>query len=231
MSGTRKEIIGDCTLYLGQCEDILPSIGRVDILCMDPPYEFRAVGGGAFRKDRQCMDDIIENGLDQGFDIQIINGLLYRSVVVFCHNDQLHKILPHIAGNYHRHAVCFWEKQNPMPVANKHYMPDLEPYIHAWNQDGHPLGDLVDKRRVIRTPNGASEFDHPTVKPLAVMEKIMRNANGDSVLDPFMGTGSTGVAAVKCGKKFIGIERQEKYFDIACKRIEGACKLMEGMDG
>lgn len=220
----RKEIIGNATLYLADCKDILPTIGMVDALVTDPPYLFNTSGGGKMRKERRCLEEIIDNDLDKGFDMNIINGLLYRSVVVFCHNDQLHKLLPHLAGNYHRHAVCFWEKSNPMPVANKHYMPDLEPYIHAWNKDGHPLGDLSDKKRTIRTTNGKSEFDHPTCKPDAVMDKIMRNVNGDSVLDCFMGTGSTGVSALKYGKKFIGIEKNEKYFEIACGRIEKAIK-------
>jgi len=215
-----KVQIGTATLYLGKCEDILPEIGMVDILCTDVPYKFNATGGGKFRKKRTYMDDIQAADLDDGFDIEIINGLLYRSAVVFCHNDQLHKILPHMAGHYKRHALCFWEKTNPIPMANKHYLPNIEPYIHAWNDGGHPVGALVDKRRTILTTNGKSEFDHPTVKPLAVMEKIMRNVNGDCVLDPYMGTGSTGVAAVRHGKKFVGIEVRQKYFDIACARIE-----------
>ena len=172
MSGTRKEIIGDCTLYLGQCEDILEMVGAVDVLVTDPPYEFRTSGGGKMRKERKCLESIIDNKLDQGFDLSIINPLLYRSAVVFCHNDQLHKVLPHMAGSYRRHVLCTWEKSNPMPVANKNYLPDLEPYIHAWNEGGHPIGELVDKKRTIRTTNGKSEFDHPTVKPLAVMENL-----------------------------------------------------------
>lgn len=215
-----KTIIGNCTLYLAKCESILPTLGGVDILCIDPPYAFKTSGGGKMRKERKCLDSIIDNKLDKGFDLQIINGLLYRSVVVFCHNDQLHKVLPHIAGNYSRHAVCFWEKKNPMPVANKHYLPDLEPYIHAWNDGGYPLGDYADKKRTILANNGASEYEHPTVKPLEVMDKIMRNVNGDSVLDPFMGTGTCGVAAVRSGRSFIGIEHDSRWYDIACQRIE-----------
>lgn len=224
MEYQRKEVIGDSTLYLAECEDVLPGIGCVDILCIDPPYDFNTSGGGKMRRERKCLEEITENNLDKGFDLQIINGLLYQSAFVFCHNDQLHKVLPHIAGHYHRHVLCFWEKQNPMPVANKHYQPDLEPYIHAWNKGFHPLGELVDKKRAFRTKNGKSEFDHPTVKPLDLMEKIMRNANGESVLDCFMGTGSTGVAAIKYGKRFIGVEHNPKYFEIALKRITEAYK-------
>lgn len=217
-----KVIIGNCTLYLGDAYDIAPGLGLFDVMVSDPQYDFNTSGGGHMRKERKCLEEIIENGLDKGFDFNIINSLLYRSAFIFCHNDQLHKLLPFMAGNYHRHAVLFWEKKNPMPVANKHYLPSLEPYIHAWNRGGHPIGELVDKRRSILTNNGKSEFDHPTVKPLEVMEKIMRNVNGESVIDPFMGTGTTGVAAVKHGKTFVGIEKNQKYFDIAVERITKA---------
>lgn len=222
-----KLVIGNCTLFLARCEDALPMIGPVDILCMDPPYQFRTSGGGKMRKERKCLEAIIDNELDQGFDLRIINPLLYRSAVVFCHNDQLHKVLPHMAGNFFRYTQCFWEKANPMPVANKNYLPDLEPYIHAWNKGGHPLGEYADKKRVIRGNNGKSEFDHPTVKPDYVMDKIMKNVNGDSVIDPFAGTGSTGVAAVKAGKSFIGIEKNPEYFAIMVMRIENAIKNLE----
>lgn len=69
-----------------------------------------------------------------------------------------------------------------------------------------------------------SGFDHPTVKPQYVMQKAVKSAShqGDTVLDCFMGTASTGVAAIQLGRKFIGIEREPKYFDIACQRIEQA---------
>jgi site-specific DNA-methyltransferase (adenine-specific) len=135
------------------------------------------------------------------------------------HNDQLHGLLPWFAAHYDRHVTLHWEKENPMPVANKHYVPQLEYYVHAWNKGGHPAGELKDKMRVVRAAVGKSAFDHPTVKPDKVMDKLMRNANGDTILDPFMGTGSTGVAALKAGKKFIGIEKNPKFFNIACVRL------------
>lgn len=71
---------------------------------------------------------------------------------------------------------------------------------------------------------GKNPFDHPTVKPQYVMNKAVMSASekGDLILDPFMGTGSTGVSALRLGRRFIGIEKEPKYFDIACQRIENA---------
>lgn len=219
----RRETIGDATLYLGDCAAILPTLGKVDACVTDPPYEFQASGAGIFRSNRKCMDEIQAGGLDKGFDHSILTASQFRSVVVFCHNDQLDRLLPHLSAQFDRFALLFWHKENPMPVANKHYKPDTEIYVHAWNEGGFPVGALADKGRYFIAPTGQqNEWNHPTVKPLPLMEKIVRNTNAETILDPFMGTGSTGVAALKHGRKFIGIEIQPKYFDIACKRLAEA---------
>ncbi len=124
--------------------------------------------------------------------------------------------------------LCEWHKSNPQPVANKHYQPDTEFYIHAWQKGFHPAGELKDKGRYIIGPVGKSPYDHPTVKPDYVMDKIITNLAGKTVCDPFMGTGSTGVAAIRQGRIFTGIELSKKYFDIARQRIEAAYQERAG---
>lgn len=220
----RDVTIGDARLILGDSYAVLPTLGWVDAIVTDPPYEFRASGGGHYRQSRKGMDQIIDEGLHKGFDHSIINSLLCGSVAVFCHNDQLHKLLPYLAGNFKRQALCIWRKKNPQPVANRHYRPVMEIYIHAWNDGFHPRGDLVDLDRQIEAyaPRGAAKFGHPTVKPNVVMDKIIRNVAGQLVSDPFMGTGSTGVASIKAGKRFIGIEKNPEHFETACRRINDA---------
>ncbi len=220
MTQFHQVTVGPHRLYLGDAYQILPTLGRFDAFVSDPPYLFDTSGGGEFKKNRKKINQIAEEGLDQGFDHKIINPLLYPCAVVFCHNDQLDELLPYLAGSYRRFCLCGWEKENPLPMANKHYAPDLEPYIHAWHENAHPVGDLKDKRRIWRGPNGKSEHDHPTVKPVQLMEKIMRNVNGASVVDPFMGTATTGVAAIKYGKTFTGIEINPKHFETAVRRME-----------
>lgn len=218
----REEIIGDCRLILGDCLEIMPTLDG-DHIVTDPPYEFQASGAGIFRSNRKCMDEIQKHGLDKGFDISIIDGNRFKSAIVFCHNDQLDRIIPHLKHEFGRFALCFWHKENPMPVANRHYRPDTEIYIHAWGEGGFPVGSLADKSRYFFAPVGQqSDYAHPTVKPLALMVKIIRNVNDGVVIDPFMGSGTTGVACVKLGRSFIGIEREKSYFDIACRRIDDA---------
>lgn len=223
MTYQRKEVIGRATLYLGDAREVLPMLGQMPALVTDPPYVFETSGGGLFRRDRDNMDQIAAAGLDKGFDHTLISAEQFGCAVVFAHNDQWAALLPHIAGEYSRYAICQWHKTNPMPVANKHYQPDTEIYVHAWNPGHHPAGDLCQKQRFILAPNGQDgAIAHPTVKPLAVMRKIVANVTGSLICDPFMGSGSTGVAAVQDGRDFVGIEVNAQFFDIACKRLDEA---------
>lgn len=216
--------IGPHRLYLGDAYAIRPGLGWMDADVMDPPYAFRAEGGGHYRSSRKGMDDIIEQKLDQGFEHAIINPLLCGSLVVFCHNDQLANLLPYIDGNFARLVVCMWQKINPQPVANKHYRPDTEPYIHAWSRGHHPVGAMNDLFRIVTalSARGEAKYGHPTVKPDAVMDKIMGNVRGKTICDPFMGTGSTGVAAIRAGRTFTGIEHNPKHFATAVARCTAA---------
>lgn len=211
--------IGTATLHLGDAYEIVPTLGRVRLV-MDPPYDFDNSGGGEYRKARGASDQIVKEGLDQGFDHTIINPLLHPSAVVFCHNDQLPALLPYLAGNYRRVCVNVWIKPNPAPHRNKHYLADTEFYIHVWQEGEHPVGEHHDMHRhVTAHPLPSRVFDHPTVKPAPVMDKIVRNIPDGVICDPFMGTGSTGLAALKAGRRFVGIEKNPLHFETAVRRL------------
>ena len=213
------------TLYCGDAYAIRPGLGFMDADVMDPPFVIATSGGGRYRRARQAVDQIAALGIDKGFDLSIIDPARSGAVVCFCHNDQLPQILPLVAGGFHRFALLDWTKPAPQPVANKHYRPDREFYVHAWNRGFHPQGALADKARSITASPDRQlkkRFDHPTIKPPAVMAKIMKNVAGETVCDSFMGTGSTGVAAVQAGKRFFGIERDPRWFAAAVERIAEA---------
>lgn len=215
--------VGPATLYCGDAYEIRPTLGWFDADVMDPPYVIKTSGGGSFRKHRPYLDQIKDEGLDRGFDHAIINPLLCGSTVVFCHNDQLPEVAATMKGLFHRYALCVWRKTTPMPVANKHYVPEIELYFHAWQRGYHPVGDLNALKRVFECRSRAlKDFGHPTVKPDELMAKIIANVNGQTICDPFMGTGSTGVAAVKAGKLFTGIEHNPAHFETAVRRITEA---------
>jgi site-specific DNA-methyltransferase (adenine-specific) len=245
---TTPVIIGPATLYCGDAYSIRRKIGFHDADMMDPPYLFDNSGGGAYRAARGASDQIVAEGLDRGFDHAIIDPTLSGAVVVFCHNDQLGDLIPAVVEDeradfdailvadmfaalkpkFRRAALLMWIKTNPAPHRNKHYLADAEPFIHAWNPGFHPVGDHHDMHRWITAGSMPSKlYGHPTVKPQAVMAKIVRNVAGTSICDPFMGTGSTGVAAIRAGKIFSGIERNPKHFATACDRIAEAWAEIE----
>lgn len=196
----REEIIGRATLYLGDCRDVLPTLGKVDAVVTDPPYGIGITKsnrlaisrgmGGMFWDDEKPAPELIERIVAMA-PVAILWG-----------------------GNYFRlpetRCVLVWDKQN-----DERDFSDLE---MAWTNI-----DAVARIFRMRPMNMDGGKVHPTQKPIALMRWcIAKLAAPQTILDPFMGSGSTGVAAVQMGRDFIGIEREPKYFDIACRRIEEA---------
>lgn len=209
------------TLYLGDAYTIRPTLGWMDADVFDPPYRINISGGGHYRRARKSFDQMEAEGLHTGFDMSIINPLLCGSAVVFASNDQLAELLSRVSEMFHRHALCVWQKTNPQPIANKSYRADAEFYVHTWSRGWHPIGAVGDRLRVRRytSPRGADRFGHPTPKPTALMDSIIANVAGDTVCDSFMGSGTTGVAAIAAGKRFVGIEHNPAHFETAKDRI------------
>lgn len=220
--------IGDrVLLLLGDSAEILKDTAlAADAAIMDPPYKFDAEGGPKLfnRRPKSKFHDMRERGLADGFDPAILEyAALAPSMAVFFHNDQLPEISAFLDENYDRFALCGWRKENPLPVANKHYVPDSELYIHAWRAPAFPQGEMSEKSRIVIDKVGKSAVDHPTVKPQKIMRKVVTNASrpGDVVLDPFSGSGSTGVAAVALGRFYIGIEKDPDFYEISKERLAG----------
>ena len=214
----QKQEFKNATLYLADCADILPQLVAdtpPDALISDPPYVLYAVGGGIGRQ-RQYMG-AIDGHLDGGFDTAMLAA--FENWFVFCGKNQLVSLFAQAERQGLRYQLLTWNKRNPTPLTNGNYLPDTEYMVHAFKKH-----IWANKTRFIVGNVEKNPFDHPTVKPQYVMAKALTSASaeGDLVLDPFMGTGSTGVAALRLGRRFIGIEKEPKYFDIACQRIENA---------
>lgn len=196
-------IIGNATLYLGDCRDILPTLDKVDAVITDPPYGI----GAAQEKPHNGWADYGVSDWD-----------LSRPPL-----DLMAEILG--AGD----TVIIW---------GGNYFTDVLPPSMGWlswdkGQDGFSLADFelawTNKNKAARRINYARALalkdvkQHPTQKPIAVMRWCIDQAgNPQTILDPFAGSGTTGVAAMQMGRNFIGIEREPKYFEIMCRRIEDA---------
>ena len=205
-------IIGDATLYLGDCMSVLPTLGKVDAVVTDPPYGINEntkkniSRGGVAKPTDYGNFDWDKNPVQQSLIDSIIASA--EKVVIF-------------GGNYYMvpPSSCWliWDKVNgandfaDCELAWTNLNKAVRLHRQMWNgmiREGEERG----VQRV-----------HPTQKPVGVMKFCIEHCgNAQIILDPFMGSGTTGVAAIQMGRKFIGIEREPKYFKIACDRIEAA---------
>ena len=200
----RKEVIGACELYLGDCREILPTLGKVDAVVTDPPYgikfasqptKWQRLAG----REAQTWDDTTIAELSAIIDVA-------PARVVW-------------GGNYYplelsKGWLCWHKPDAPPSMANVEL---------AWTNLAMNAKSIVHTIAATRDAEGYGY--HPTQKPVAVMLWTLSQIGlPASVLDPFMGSGTTGVACVKLGSRFIGIEINPQYFEVACKRVEAAMK-------
>ena len=211
MTYKRKEVIGDATLYLGDCLEILQTLDRVDAVITDPPYGIgEAAGKNASRSNLAVAKDF---GNDSWDDAPISDELMQmvRSAGKWC-------VI--FGGNYYAMpaAKCWlvWDKENGLS--------DFADCELAWTNLPKAVRRIRYMWNGMLRANGEARGDHPTQKPIGVMEWIISHVPEPNhvILDPFMGSGTTGVACARTGRAFIGIEIEPKYFDIACERIENA---------
>ena len=198
-----KVIIGNATLYCADCMEVLPTLGRFDAVITDPPYGINAnkqtLGSGKKTFDRAGEWD------NTTPDLALCIGMAEK--LCFWGGNYFSDQLP--STNH----WLIWHKKNDGLSFSECEM--------AWTNFGRQV-------RHISHHWGGEDKVHPTMKPLAVMSWCIEQAgNPQTILDPFMGSGTTGVAAVQMGRQFIGIEREPKYFDIACKRIEDAQRMVD----
>lgn len=195
-------IIGNATLYCGDCRDILPHLPKVDAVVTDPPYGigtgFKKCGGskskewGAQEWDRQTCQPAVDLAIRAGRYVVIWGGNYY--------------VLPP--------SRCWfaWDKCQPDEwYSTAHFelaWTNMDRNARRWKMSQVEAYSRMEK-------------EHPSQKPLGLMEWCIRQLPKDveTILDPFAGSGTTGVAAIKMGKRFIGIEREPKYFEAMCRRI------------
>jgi DNA modification methylase len=206
----RCEIIGNATLILGDCREILPTLGPVDAVVTDPPYGIATVwkggngyGWGRDRAERNAWDSAPPSPETIGTIRDISNQQIIWG------------------GNYFplppSRGWLVWKKPG-----SGFSLSDAE---LAWTNIDQPVRCLEVHRLTALngelSPGGPVRPDHPTQKPIALMAWCLGFVSG-TILDPFMGSGTTGVACARLGRRFIGIEIDENYFNIACRRIEDA---------
>ncbi|MFT3806061.1 DNA-methyltransferase [Arenimonas sp.] len=244
----KRVVIGSATLYLGDCRDILPTLPKVDAVITDPPYgttrcrwdvaipfselwlAIRCVTGRSVPilmfgaepfSSALRQSNLGEFKFDWIWEKPKASGHLnakrqplraHEIVSVFCAGPA-----PYFPQKTQGH-----ERKSAFKGAH------LQTDVYGRTAQGVSY-DSTERypRTVLRfSQDTQRSSEHPTQKPVALMEYLVKthSAMGSSVIDPFMGSGTTGVACMNLGRSFIGIERESKYFDIACRRIEEACR-------
>jgi len=202
----RREFIGDCTLYLGDCLEILPTLEKVDAVITDPPYgigkdgQKLTTGGHGGTKAHEFMGWDSRRPPAQAFDLMLSAAPKH----VIWGGNYFADLLPP-TGKW-----LVWDKGQRIDQSDGEL---------AWTHEQGALR-ICTMNRVELLRDGT---EHPTQKPVRLITWCIQQIKASgTILDPYMGSGTTGVACASLGRKFIGIEIEPKYFDIACERITNA---------
>ena len=199
----RKEVIGDCVLLQGDCLEVMPALGRVDAVVTDPPYGIGEHGGAQRSRGRKGYSKHEKKAWDNFRPDESIFPVLARAPrgAIIWGGNYFADLLPPKMG------WLYWQKRMGGDFSDG----DL-----AWTSRDAALKEFT------KCPKGMDKT-HPCEKPVALMEWCLGFLpDAETILDPFMGSGTTLVACAKMGRKGIGIELDPDYFDIACRRVEEA---------
>lgn len=205
---SRVERIGDATLYLGDCREILPTLGKVDAVVTDPPYGIGLEYGTSFSDDEAYVSQLVASVLPWAMENS--NRTLVTS------GNQCQYLYPRPKWTL---AWVTPAGSGSGPWGFSCWQPIL-----AYGNCPYLASGKGRRADIIMHTEASEKNGHPCPKPIRFMERLVERASldGHTVLDPFMGSGTTGVACARLGRKFVGIEIEPAYFDIACQRLTKA---------
>ena len=232
-------IIGGATLYCGDCMDILPTLPNVDAVITDPPFEAEAHTQQRRKLGLVTSDggrEVMADALPFAAMTADVRAGVCKHIKEICDGWALYFCQAEAVSDWRDAAVdggqkykraMVWIKPDGMPQftgdrPGMGYESIVATWCgvgrSAWNGGGRH-GVFVFNKNDCKGP-----APHPTTKPVPLMAELLQlfSNPGQAILDPFMGSGTTGVAAIQLGRSFIGIEREERYFQIACERISNA---------
>jgi len=228
----RKEVIGDATLYLGDARAILPTLAPADVLCSDPPYLVQSGGnsgdkpfGGWMKNGYDNGGSIVECDLDWSDWLPLVPNALKADAhaYIFTNDRSISEAQSAAeAAGLRLHRILVWDKRTAMP--NRWYQQTCEFVLFMRKGTAFRINDPSSK--ALQSIFQRDESKHPTEKPVSLCQFYIENSTklGEVVLDPFMGSGTTGVAAIRAGRKFVGVELTQQWFDVACRRVEAALR-------
>ena len=220
------------TIQLGDCYELIKKIpdNSIDLIIIDPPYEFSTLGGQGIGSVRKVFDEIENQKLNVGIDEKLFEELkrVMRefNIYIWCNKTMIPKLIDYfVLKNNCLMDIISWHKINAMPLCGGTYMPDTEYCLYF--KKNRKLNTNYDTAKThYELPINVEDkkkYKHPTIKPLNIIKNFIINSSNenDIILDCFCGSGTTCVAAKELGRRFIGMEINEKYYKIAVDRLNG----------
>ena len=215
---------GDCLDRMKQIPD-----NSVDLVVTDPPYVIGNKGGGLYTQpDKQYVKELenIKDGFSEKILDELCRVMKKINIYIWCSQKQLFPLIKYfVEGKKCNFNLITWHKSNPIPACGNKYLSDTE-YCLLFREKGVKIyGSFDTKFTYYVTPLNSKDkkqYNHPTIKPLNIIKNLIVNSSneGDIVLDPFMGSGTTMVACIQTNRHYIGFDISKEYFDIACKRLD-----------
>lgn len=218
-------------LYNEDCLEVLKRMDSksVDLVFTDPPYELDTHGGTKNVNLKRKLHDNHIKEISNGFDMENVFSEMLRvcktpNLLIFCSNKQIAKTMAFFEAKKLSTTLLIWQKTNPVPFAHGKYQEEVEFIIFVRGKNAPFDNDvgIQGKKKVITCPTLSSKARvHPTQKPPQVLQTLLKlhSREGDTVVDTFMGSGSLGKVCLSLGRDFIGIEIEEKMFNIAKEYI------------
>ena len=219
------------TIIHGDCLQVMKDIpdGSIDLVVTDPPYLIETSGAGIYKQaDKQYVKEL--NNIKDGFSESILDEMCRVmkkiNAYFFCSQRQILPLLNYFAVNRKcNYNILTWHKTNPVPACGNKYLTDTEFILFFREKGVKVFGDYKTKFTYYVTPLNQKDkkiFNHPTIKPIEIVNNLIYNSSKekDTVLDPFIGSGTTAIASLNMGRYFIGIEKDETYHAIATQRVK-----------
>ncbi len=229
------------TIFHGDCRDALSQLAQVHLVATDPAY--RVIGGGSNKGDKSRPSGILAKNDGKIFKHNDIKTSEYAGLLFDVLHDPAHLYLfindlnlrdalnDFDAVGFEFHGLLNWYKTNATP--SRWYMADSEPILFFRKGAAFPINNPSAKATLRYPSVPPAEKKHPTQKPVLLMMELIQNSSqpGQTVLDPFCGSGSTLIAGLRSGRRAIGIEIDEQYCEVAASWVEeeASCKVRQGM--
>ena len=222
-------------IYNDDCYEAIKKLPdkSVDLIVTDPPYQIESLKGGGMLKEKRLvglMDSLGDKNLDVGLDKKILEELIRImkkvNIYIWCNK----KMIPMLFDYFVKEKgllfdILVWNKTNAVPLCGSKYLTDSE-YCLYFHETMKLNTTYQTAKTVYFLPinlEDKKKYSHPTIKPLEIIKNLIINSSNenDIVFDPFMGSGTTAVAAKELNRKFLGFEIDKQYYEIACDRLKG----------